>query len=178
MVRSRGAGEEEDNWGAEAEYEKQTPALTHAHTHSQRVLINSLNINGTHRASRTLWQICTNIKHTQHSHSERQREKETACKQAGSGVAKLHMVLFLKNETCKAQNALKLRSFHATFPSPYPSPYHLLIYVSISLFLPLPLSRLSHLFSFKIQRCSPIKSPINHIDLQQCVRVYIVYSSI
>lgn len=172
MVRSRRAGEEEDNWGGEAEYEKQTPALTH--THMQRVLINSLNINGTHRESRTLWQICTNIKHTQHSHSERQREKETACKQAGSDVAKLHMVLFLKNETCKAQNALKLRSFHATFPSPY----LISIYVSISLFLPLPLSRLSHLFSFKIQRCSPIKSPINHIDLQQCVRVYIVYSSI
>lgn len=178
MVRSRGAGEAEDNWVAEAEYEKQTPALTHTHAPIQRVLINSLNINGTHRESRTLWQICTNIKHTQHSHSERQREKETACKQAGSDVAKLHMVLFLKNETCKAQNALKLRSFHATFPSPYPSPYLLSIYVSISLFLPLPLSRLSHLFSFKIQRCSPIKSPINHIDLQQCVRVYIVYSSI
>lgn len=108
---------------------------SHTHTHApiQRVLINSLNINGTHRESRTLWQICTNIKHTQHSHSERQREKETACKQAGSDVAKLHMVLFLKNETCKAQNALKLRSFHATFlplSRPLP-PFNLCIYLTL-----------------------------------------------
>lgn len=126
----------------------------------------------THIESRTLLQICTNIKHTQHSHSEREREKEweretevwhaSAGRQAGSDVAKLHMVLFLKNETCKAQNALKLRSFHVTFPTPFPH----------SIYLPLSLHShsLSRQFSFKIQRCSP-KSP--H---QSCV--YIVYSSI
>lgn len=34
MVSSRGVGEE-DNWGAEAEYEKQTPAHKHTYIYTQ-----------------------------------------------------------------------------------------------------------------------------------------------